>query len=237
MLWFWGYINRNPHHDACIISEWGPSAAPVKPTQSLTGWNRSALNLAVSRALKLIFKRHRHVLSCRKFWTRSYVSCIRWRMKSSMVRSAFFPQYFLDVRRVNTLHNNSFPFLFCSQPSDTKSAESVHPNLTGATAGGEREAGGGCTERRAGGMFSQCFCRLQRRCANIWVCWTAKQKRRKKQTENMEQMRCVWERVAEEAGRWTRKLKRTEKEDKTMRSKMERRTVALSLVWWFSLCT
>lgn len=89
----------------------------------------------------------------------------------------FFPVFTLLC---NITH---YSFLFCSQPSDTKSAESVHPNLTGATAGGEREAGRGYRERRAGGMFSQCFCRLQRRCANIWVCWTAKLKKKKKKEE------------------------------------------------------
>lgn len=39
--------------------EWDPLAAPVKQTQSLTGWNR-------------------------KFWMKLYVSCTRWKMKSLM---------------------------------------------------------------------------------------------------------------------------------------------------------
>lgn len=63
----------------------------------------------------------------------------------------FFSQYFLDGKCVNAPLDNSLTlfFFFGSQPSDMKSAESVHPNLTGAMAGGERNAGGGCTERRA----------------------------------------------------------------------------------------
>lgn len=62
------------------------------------------------------------------------------------------------------------------------------------------------------GMFSQCFCelamlrcKLQRRCANIWVCWTAKMEERNREEErNLG----LWERGAEETGGWIKKVGR-----------------------------
>lgn len=109
-----------------------------------------------------------------------------------------------------------------------KSAESVHPNLTGAPTRGAWGAGGGSTERKAGGMFSQCFCRLQRCCANIWVCWTAKLKQKigwsKQRLWNRWGV-CV-RRGSSGGGKMDKEVEKDWKRGKTMRLKMERWTVA-----------
>lgn len=100
-----------------------------------------------------------YVLFGRKFWMKLYVSCIKWKMKSLTVSRAytahtsskmFIFEWNRGMKNLIDTFNDSWDFycwvqnsLKCCvpllQPSDKKSAESVHPNLIWATVGGERE--------------------------------------------------------------------------------------------------
>lgn len=106
-------------------------------------------------------------------------------------------------------------------------------------------AGGGWTQMHRHedrGMFSQCFCdlkllwcTLQRCCANIWVCWTAKNGRKKTEERRHSLGTTSRRNRSMNNERWTDCW--TQQRMKNILQMNDGRTFVLSLVLWSSLCT
>lgn len=141
------------------------------------------------------------------------------------------------------------------QPSDKKLAESAHPNLIWAAVEEESERrspeedGHADAQTRGPANVLSMFlwphdAALQRRCANIWARWTAKNARKRQRgrgRERLTRQRSGRERegrMKKVEKRWTDELKQRMRTIRGMEEGwIDGWTFVLSLVLWSSLCT